>query len=92
MHKVSVPDINQAKYKARGPQNVILDTTYCSPLNPEKAEYQQDGWTWNTREIEFMFKSMREFYGVDNYLKAMGWTHEEYLFTIKWTEDLVRGY
>ena len=39
-----------------------------------------------------MFKSMGEFYGVDYYLKAMGWTHEEYLFTIKWTEDLVRGY
>ena len=39
-----------------------------------------------------MFKSMEAYYGIDNYLKAMGWTHEEYLFTIKWTEDLVRGY
>ena len=35
---------------------------------------------------------MEVYYGVENYLKQMGWTEEEYLFNIKWTEDLVRGY
>jgi len=71
MHKVSVPDINQAKYK---------------------APYQQDGWTWNTREIKSMFRTMELGYEIDGYLKAMGWTMNEYIFNIEWTEELVRGY
>ena len=63
-----------------------------SPPNPKKAPYQQEGWTWNTREIKAMFRTMELGYEIDGYLKAMGWTMEEYIFNIEWTEELVRGY
>jgi len=39
-----------------------------------------------------MFRTMELGYEIEGYLKAMGWTMEEYIFNIEWTEELVRGY
>ena len=42
---------------------------------------------WNTREIKNFFAQLEPTYDVDLYLKALGWTYDEYWFNVEWTES-----
>jgi len=75
MHKVDVPNINQAKYK-----------------EIDQSEWYEGGLVWNTREIKNFFSRLEPNYDMESYVKVMGWSYDEYLFNVEWTENLVRGY
>ena len=63
-------------------------------LSPIKAKYKEthsgewydDVLVWNTREIKNFFSQLEPNYDMGSYLKAMGWSYDEYWFNVQWTE------
>ena len=50
------------------------------------GEWYDDVLVWNTREIKNFFSQLEPNYDMGSYLKAMGWSYDEYWFNVEWTE------